>query len=164
MNRIIILGAAAAAAVSAAPAAAQVSADQQTFTGFRVGANIGFADEDILGTEAFTYGAEVGYDYDFGGAVVGATVELQDSDETDRDISVVGRAGAKANPNLLVYGLAGYSNLEVFDGFDIDGVRLGVGAELATARNVLVKVEQRYTNYEMGAEAWQTVLGVGLRF
>lgn len=163
MTRMIKFAAAAAAITVAVPAVAQDAATS-TFTGPRVGVSAGFADEDLLGTEAFTYGADVGYDVDLGGAVVGATAEIQDSKDTGRDLSLVGRVGAKASPNVLVYGLAGYSNLKVADNFKLDGMRFGAGVEVAAAPNVSVKVEQRYTDYELGAEAWQSLVGVGFRF
>ena len=75
MKKIISLALAATAFV-AAPAMAQ---DTATFTGPRIGANVGFADDNIFGTEAFTYGVELGYDFDAGGAVVGVTAEVQDN-------------------------------------------------------------------------------------
>jgi outer membrane immunogenic protein len=165
MTRIFL--AAAAAIAFASPAAAQdapASAPTATFTGGHVGLNAGFADDDIFGTEVFTYGVDAGYDFDLGVGVVGVVAEVQDSDDTGRELSIAGRVGAKPSNNVLVYGLAGYSNLEVIDNFDIDGVRVGAGIEVIAAPNVSVKVEQRYTDYEFGAEAWQTVLGVGFRF
>ena len=44
------------------------------FSGPRVGATIGLADDDFLGTEVFTYGLNAGYDVDLGTAVVGGSV------------------------------------------------------------------------------------------
>lgn len=162
MKRILI--AAALAATVATPALAQDAAPANTFNGVRFDAQIGFADDDIFGTEAFTYGVEAGYDFDLGGAVAGPYVGLQDSDDTGREYSIGGRIGAKVSSNALVYGAVGYTNLEVVDDFDIDGVRFGLGIEVAPAKNVYIKAEQRYANYEYGAELWQTVLGVGFRF
>lgn len=160
----MIMVAAAAALVAAAPAAAQDTATETTFTGPRVGVNLGFADDDIFGTETFTYGAEAGYDFDFGGAVVGASAEVQDSKDSDREIALTARVGAKPSPNFLVYGLAGYTNLKVFDGLKLDGYRVGLGVEFGFNRNGFAKVEQRYSNYELGVDGFQTVVGVGVRF
>lgn len=163
----MIMVAAAAAFVAAAPAAAQEATTGTTFTGPRAGVNVGFADEDVLGTEAFTYGVEVGYDLEVEGAVVGISAELQDSKDTGRDIAIVGRLGAKASPNILVYGLAGYTNLKIVDGFKLDGFRVGLGAEVAVTENVFGKVEQRYSNYprlDGDFDGFQTVVGVGFRF
>jgi outer membrane immunogenic protein len=150
-----------AASIAASPAHA---AD---FSGPRIGATIGVADDDFGGTEAFTYGINAGYDWDLGKAVIGGTVELQGSDEDglSRDISIVGRAGAKVTDNALLYALAGYSNLGV-DGSDVDldGFRAGAGVEVALNDHVFGQVEYRYTNYELDAEAHQFVLGIGYRF
>lgn len=165
MTRILL--AAAAAIAFASPAIAQDAAQAApaaTFTGPHVGVNVGFADDDIFGTELFTYGIDAGYDFDFGGAVVGAVAEVQDSKDTGRELSIAGRAGVKPSSNVLVYGLAGYSNLKVVDGVKLDGFRVGGGIEIVPTQKVSVKVEQRYTDYEFGLEAWQTVLGVGFRF
>ncbi|WP_205478330.1 outer membrane beta-barrel protein [Sphingomonas arenae] len=162
----MIMVAAAAALVAATPAAAQDTTAETgtTFTGPRVGVNLGFADDDVFGTETFTYGVEAGYDADLGGAVVGGSVELQDSKDTDREIALTARVGAKPSPNFLVYGLAGYTNLKVFDGLKLDGYRVGAGIEFGFNRNGFAKVEQRYSNYELGVDGFQTVVGVGVRF
>lgn len=162
VSRMLFIATVAAATI-ATPALAQEAAPS-TFTGARIGANVGFADDDLFGTEVFTYGVEGGYDVDLGGAVVGATAEVQDSKDTGRDLSLTARAGVKATPTTLVYGLAGYSNLKVFDGLKLDGLRLGAGVEVAAAPNVSVKFEQRYTDYELGAHIWQSVVGIGFRF
>jgi outer membrane immunogenic protein len=164
VNRILFAALAAATALTATPALAQDAAPAaSSFTGPRVGLNVGFADEDVFGTELFTYGVEAGYDFDLGSAVVGVTAEAQDSDETGRDLSIVGRAGFKATPKFLVYALGGYTNLKV-SSFTLDGYRLGGGVEFAPAQHVSLKLEQRYSNYELGLDAWQTVAGIGYRF
>lgn len=160
MNRIIL--AAVAATAIATPAFAQ-DASSTSFEGARIGANIGFADDHIFGTESFTYGVEAGYDFNLGGAVAGATVELQDSKDLDREIALTGRVGAKVGSNALVYGVAGYSNLKAY-GYKFDGFRLGAGVEFAPTKNMFVKVEQRYGNYQYGIDLWQTAVGVGVRF
>lgn len=137
------------------------------FTGARIGANVGFADEDFGGTEAFTYGVNAGYDVDLGSLVVGATAEYQDSSEdgVGRDLSAVARLGGKVAPSVLVYGLVGYSNLAVDGtGIELDGIRGGLGLEAAFGTNIYGNVEGRYTNYELGVEIYQMVAGVGFRF
>ena len=165
MNRILTV-ALAATAFAATPALAQDAAvaAPNSFTGARVGVNLGIADDNAFGTEVVTYGVDAGYDFDLGGAVAGVSVEAQDSKDTGRDLSITGRAGAKVSSNAMVYALAGYSNLEVFNDFNIDGVRFGAGVEVAPTSNLFVKLEQRYTNYELDAEVWQTLVGVGARF
>lgn len=165
MTRFLL--AAAVAIAAATPAVAQdapAAAPADTFNGPRIGLNVGFADpEDIFGTEAFTWGVEAGYDASLGGVVVGATAEFQDSKDTGRDLSAVGRVGVKPTSNVLVYGLAGYSNLKVIDGLKLDGVRVGGGVEVVPIEGspVSFKIEQRYTNYELGAEVYQTLVGIG---
>lgn len=161
MNRFLIV-ALAATALSATPALAQDAAAAD-FTGPRVGVNVGFADDDLFGTEAFTYGAEVGYDYDAGGAVIGITAEIQDSDDISRELALTGRVGAKVGSNALVYATAGYSNVRAY-GVNFDGFRLGGGVELGIGSKGFVKFEQRYGNYEYGVELYQSLIGAGLRF
>ncbi len=159
MKKIISLALAATAFV-AAPAMAQ---DTATFTGPRIGANVGFADDNIFGTEAFTYGVELGYDFDAGGAVVGVTAEVQDNKDITRELALTARAGAKVGNNGLVYLTGGYSNIRVA-GINVDGFKVGVGGELAFGGKGFAKLEQRYGNYEYGLDLWQTLVGVGVRF
>jgi outer membrane immunogenic protein len=139
------------------------------FSGARVGATVGFVDEDFAGTEAFTYGVNAGYDFDLGKTVVGATVEWQDSDEEtlSRDLAITGRFGVKAGKKVLVYGLAGYTNLGVDtagDNVHLDGVRAGAGVEVAFTPQVFGQVEYRYSNYELDIDGHQMLVGLGFRF
>lgn len=160
MKALLASAALAAAIVVATPAAA---AD---FTGPRVGATIGTIGNNPFDGDAVTWGVEAGYDMDLGSAVVGVTAEYQDDFEGDggRELAVVGRVGARVGTNALVYATAGYSNVGVED-FNLDGVRVGVGVEANIGESGLfVKAEQRYANYELGAELYQTVAGVGFRF
>ena len=152
----------AATAFVAAPAMAQDAA-APTFTGPRVGVNIGFADDHIFGTESFTYGADVGYDFAAGGAVLGLTAEIEDSKDISREIAITGRAGARVGSNSLLYVAGGYSNIRVY-GINVDGYRLAAGGELGLGKNAYVKLEQRYGNYQYGLDLWQTVIGAGFRF
>lgn len=137
------------------------------FTGFRAGATIGLADENFLGDDAFTYGVNVGYDQAFGSLIAGVTAEFQESGETGygRDLSIAARLGTKVTDNALVYGLVGYTNqgTEGFAG-KLDGVRLGLGAEVAFNERLYGNVEYRYSNYEAGAEKHETLIGLGIRF
>lgn len=137
------------------------------FTGFRAGATVGLADNNFLGDDAFTYGVNVGYDRAYGKVIAGVTAEYQESGETGygRDLSIAARLGTKVTDNALVYGLVGYSNqgTEGLAG-KLDGVRFGLGAEVAFNKQLFGNVEYRYTNYEAGAELHQTVIGLGVRF
>ena len=99
--------------------------------------------------------------------------------EAGRDLYVGGRAGAAVSPNVLLYAKAGYTNARVrtdyedgtagtaldFDeGRNLDGARVGAGAELALGPNSYVKTEYRYSNYEDGFDRHQVVAGFGFRF
>lgn len=159
MKKIIIASVAALALSTPAFAA--------DFTGPRVGATIGFVDDDFAGTEAFTYGANIGYDFDLGKLVAGGTLEYQDSGEEGigRDLSATARIGGKVGENALLYALAGYTNLGVEGtNVELDGVRVGAGAEFAVGSNVYANAEYRYSNYELGVEAHQMLVGLGYRF
>ena len=162
MNRFASI-ALAATALFATPAIAQDTAAAASFTGPRVGVNIGFADDNIFGTEAFTYGADVGYDFAAGGAVLGVTAEIEDSKDLTRALALTARAGARVGNNGLIYVAGGYTNLRAY-GISVDGFRLAVGGELALGRNAYVKLEQRYGNYEFGIDLYQSVIGAGFRF
>jgi len=160
VNRLLTV-ALAATAFAATPALAQDAAP--TFTGPRVGVNIGFADDNIFGTEAFTYGADVGYDFAAGGAILGVTAEIEDSKDIKRELALTARAGARVGSNALLYVAGGYSNIRVF-GVNVDGFRLAAGGELAVGPKAYVKLEQRYGNYQYGLDLYQTMIGAGLRF
>lgn len=160
MNRLLTV-ALAATAFAATPALAQDAAP--TFTGPRVGVNVGFADDNIFGTEAFTYGADVGYDFAAGGAILGVTAEIEDSKDITRELALTARAGARIGSNGLLYVAGGYSNVRAY-GVNFDGFRLAAGGELAVGSKAYVKLEQRYGNYDYGVELYQTMIGAGLRF
>ena len=96
-----------------------------------------------------------------------------------RDLYVGGRVGAALGRNVLVYGKAGYTNGRVSldyedgtagttadfeEGENLDGIRVGGGAEFAIGRNSYAKVEYRYSNYEQGFDRHQAVAGFGFRF
>lgn len=138
----------------------------QDFAGPRVGAEIGFTDDDFLGTEEFSWGINAGYDWDLGNLVVGGTVAYNDffDDDADfREFSFGGRLGTKLDPATLVYVSGAYSDLDI-GGADLDGLKIGLGAEFAVTRNVYVNLETRYGNYDYGLDLYQTVFGAGYRF
>jgi outer membrane immunogenic protein len=154
------------AATVASPVMAQEV--EGAFTGPRVGVELGLVDDDFAGTDEGTYGIVGGYDFDLGSVIVGADASytrLFDDDGADlRDFTVGARVGGKIAPRTLVYGKAGYSNLDAdtFAG-SVDGVKLGLGLEQSFG-DVYANVETRYGNYEAGVELYQTVVGVGFRF
>jgi outer membrane immunogenic protein len=149
--------------------------------------------------EGLLYGVGVGFDFDAGGLVIGAEAEYTDSTgsfefededveaglDTGRDLYLGGRLGFTIAPTTLLYVKGGYTNLKLganlsgddddFNGIgDIDGYRLGAGAEFLFGANSYVKAEYRYSNYgsfgdddlfgEVDVDRHQFVAGVGLRF
>jgi len=219
MKKGLALLAAGTAVALALPAAAQ---ENPTFTGPRVEALVGYditrpgSDQDIdnaddldQSMEGASYGVGIGYDFAFGGALVGVEGEYMGSTaETDYDTAAfetfgvgnieagddmyVGvRAGFLATPQALVYVKGGYTNTSynvlatdnvtnTDTDIDLDGWRIGAGAEYALSGNVFVKGEYRYSNYERGevegpsgaesdrfdidADRHQVMLGLGYRF
>ncbi|HZF94012.1 MAG TPA: outer membrane beta-barrel protein [Allosphingosinicella sp.] len=97
-----------------------------------------------------------------------------------RDLTVGGRVGVVAGSNALLYAHVGYTNARIdvdytpatagganpFEGqsSNLDGVRVGGGAEIGIGRNAFAKAEYRYSNYEQGFDRHQVVGGFGLRF
>ncbi|GMM93004.1 outer membrane protein [Qipengyuania sp. MTN3-11] len=186
MKKLTALLVAASTASLATPALAQ---EADTFTGFRAQAIGGYDsvtagssvdddgnDNNDQSIDGFAYGAAVGYDFDFGGAVIGAEAEYTDSTaktefsngdfegfgfgsvDAGRDLYFGARAGAKVAPDVLLYAKGGYTNAKLnvlandgtteFDeDFDLDGYRVGGGLEYAINPRAFVNVEYRYSNY-----------------
>ena len=137
-------------------------------------------DEDDQSIDGFMYGVGIGYDVAVGNVVLGAEAELSSSTaeteivdgdledlgfgaelDTGRDIYVGARAGVLAGENALVYVKGGYTNArynmlasdgttELETDLDLDGFRVGAGAEYAMSENTFVKLEYRYSNYSEG--------------
>lgn len=183
------------AGTMATPALAQPVGN---FSGLRVEGVVGYDRTDVEdeGSDGVTYGAGVGYDLQTGGMVIGVEGEATDSTvdecvtgvevtgdelcaQLGRDLYVGGRVGAAINPNVLVYGKAGYTNNRValtyqdgtlattpdFErGENLDGLRVGGGLEFALGPNSYAKTEYRYSNYEQGFDKHQVVAGFGFRF
>lgn len=184
----LIAGAAVAAA--ATPASAQ-DAGTGDFTGPRIEARVGYEFTsagirdvrtfDNRGTfggspsgEQVTAGAEVGYDMQLGGIVVGAYAGVDFSDvsirsprqpltfEAGRNFTAGVRAGVALQANVLLYAKGGYSNgrLNVefqpganqapFANFDRDrsGYHLGGGVEIPVLTNFYVRADYTHTRYE----------------
>lgn len=96
-----------------------------------------------------------------------------------RDLYVGGRVGAVVGRNTLLYGKAGYTNARVrldyedgtagtaadfTDGTNLDGVRVGAGAQFGIGNNAYLRTEYRYSNYQDGFDRHQLVGGFGFRF
>lgn len=189
MRSIVV--AALLAASAATPALAQ---DKAPFTGARVEGLAGWDRVQNNGhDDGVQYGIGAGYDFQAGGAVLGIEAEAADSSvkqcagsatvasprvcaKAGRDLYVGGRVGTVVGGRTLLYAKAGYTNAQAKltsdDGTtrttlgktNLDGARIGVGAEYAIGPNAFVKTEYRYSNYEKGFERHQVVAGFGLRF
>ncbi|MDB5663252.1 MAG: porin family protein [Sphingomonas bacterium] len=180
-----------AAMATAAPALAQESAP---FTGARVEGIVGWDRlQDRGHNDDVMYGVSGGYDMQMGSALVGIEAEAADSNnktcfgaqtaadprvcaKAARDLYVGGRVGTVVGGRTLLYAKAGYTNARVKltsdDGTNqvtlardnLNGARVGAGAEYAVGPNSFVKAEYRYSNYEQGLERHQLVGGFGFRF
>lgn len=189
-----ILVAALLAASATTPALAQDPSGKPPFTGARVEALLGWDRVQNNGhDDGLTYGLGAGYDVQTGMGLVGVEAEASDSGvrqcagsrtvadprlcaKAGRDLYVGGRIGTVVGGNTLLYAKGGYTNarakLTANDGTgqvtlgrtDLDGVRVGVGAEYAIGANSFVKAEYRYSNYESGFERHQALAGFGFRF
>jgi outer membrane immunogenic protein len=179
------------AASAAAPALAQ---DKAPFTGARVEGLAGWDRVSNNGhDDGVQYGLGAGYDFQTGMGLVGVEAEASDSDvrtcagsttvadpricaKAGRDLYVGGRVGTVVGGKTLLYAKAGYTNAQAKltsnDGTtrttlgktNLDGVRVGAGAEYALGTNAFVKAEYRYSNYENGFSRNQVVGGFGFRF
>ncbi|GAA4643534.1 hypothetical protein GCM10023115_14940 [Pontixanthobacter gangjinensis] len=200
MRKIAFSMAAIAASAIATPALAQ---DSDNVSGARVAIITGIDAVDIDGTEeGLLYGITAGYDFDLGGAVVGVEAELADSTvdasangllvagdrlevDAERDIYVGVRVGAALGGGGLVYAKAGYTNARLGTtytdgattinlGDNLDGYRLGFGAEFPLSDSVFVRGEYRYSDYgelEVGGtpvgldvSRHQGVVGIGFKY
>ncbi|WP_347303621.1 outer membrane beta-barrel protein [Croceibacterium sp. TMG7-5b_MA50] len=167
------------------------------------------ADDLDQSFEGASYGVGIGYDFAAGGALIGVEGEYMGSSaETDYDTGAFEtfgvsnveagddlylglRAGILASPRALVYVKGGYTNASynvltsngtanTDTDIDLDGWRVGAGAEYALSNNLFVKGEYRYSNYEEGEvegpnggesdrfdidmDRHQVMLGLGYRF
>lgn len=155
-------------------------------------------DGDAGSSDGVTYGGAIGYDVQMGGAVIGAEAELTGSSvdtradnllvagdrfrvDMGRDIYLGARAGVAITPTTLLYAKGGYTNARVETTYetgnskteiheDMEGFRVGAGAEFKLSNNMYVKGEYRYSNYgkidgyDIDIDRHQVVAGVGIRF
>jgi outer membrane immunogenic protein len=147
--------------------------------------------------DGLLYGGTLGYDANIHGAVIGVEGEYTDSDtkynaanvltagdglslHTDRDLYAGARLGGQVSKNLMLYAKGGYTNQRVEQfytsggattetGRDLDGYRLGAGAE-TTYHGLTGRLEYRYSNYGkdlapgINSERHQVAAVVGYRF
>ncbi|HEY0624343.1 outer membrane protein [Sphingomonas sp.] len=155
-------------------------------------------DGDAGSSDGVTYGGAIGYDVQLGGAVIGAEAELTGSSvdtradsllaagdrlvvDMGRDIYLGARAGVAITPTTLLYAKGGYTNARVNTTYetgssrteiseDMEGFRVGAGAEFKLSGNAYLKGEYRYSNYgkidgyDIDVDRHQLVAGVGIRF
>lgn len=132
------------------------SIDGVTFGGV-VGYDAPVGDSLRLGAEALFSGSTAGRDFDN----ENPTVFNLGNVKANQEIYVGGRVGVVTNPSTMVYAKAGYTNQRFSvtgsDGtttldqkLDLDGWRVGAGAEFAVGRNAYIGAEYRYSNYGEG--------------
>lgn len=195
---------AAAGVIAAGLATPAFAQEEAPFTGPRAEAIVGWdrvsdgSGQDSGSSDGVVYGGAIGYDFQAGGAVIGAEAELTGSStdtradgllvagdrltvDAGRDIYVGGRVGIAVAPNALLYAKGGYTNARVEtkyttgttvveDGVNLDGYRLGAGAEVKIGPRTYLKGEYRYSNYsnadgfDIDLDRHQVLGGIGVRF
>lgn len=182
------------ASALAMPAFAQDAPPPSPHNGFRVEALVGWDHTEILDDDqgGILYGVGVGYDFQSGRAVFSIEAEANDSTNngcvgdiasdrfcitSGRDLYVGARAGILVGRDVLLYGKAGYTNaryvfefdsvaqgISTRDGVNLDGVRVGAGAQFGVGRNAYFRTEARYSNYEGGGDRGALLGAFGFRF
>ena len=99
--------------------------------------------------------------------------------DAGRELYVGARAGVLVGRNVLLYGKAGYTNARFHVDYDdgtpggggdiafsqnLDGLRVGLGAQFGITRNTYFRTEGRYSNYEGGSDRGQVTGAFGFRF
>ena len=103
------------------------------FTGPRIGATVGIAGDDVFDTDGQTFGLEAGFDVALGTTgIAGVQVEYQDDFDNDlgHELAATARVGGKVGESAIVYITGGYSRFDI-RAFNLDGVRGGIGTEVA---------------------------------
>ena len=191
MKKILALAACTAIAAVAAPAAAQTAPTGIRVEGLvgydalRVDLEEFGVDDELKDNDLF-YGLGAGYDFAVSpGVSAGVDVEWSDSNNkedfddgeenaeigTGRDLYAGGRLTLPVSASTNVYAKAGYTNLNikgevdgVDDSFDLDGYRLGAGAQFGIGSNAYVGGEYRFSDYEEDVTRHQVAATLGMRF
>jgi outer membrane immunogenic protein len=162
MKNFVIGAALALSALVATPAMAN------DFAGPRIEVTAGADDvKNGVDTTDITYGAALGYDFQFGKLVAG--VDATAANVFDKaDLGVGARLGYVLNENVLAFTRVGYTNLErpAIRGraLELEGLTLGGGLEVNVAGPVYGKIEYRYTDFDAGVGRHGGLVGVGVRF
>jgi outer membrane immunogenic protein len=140
------------------------------------------------------YGAGIGYDFQTGRAVLSIEAEANDSTNngcitgfsnandrfcvtSGRDLYIGARAGFLVGRNVLLFGKAGYTNARYVSEYDdsaagihdryganLDGIRVGTGAQFGLGAHTYFRAEARYSNYEGGGDRGAILGAFGFRF
>jgi outer membrane immunogenic protein len=147
--------------------------------------------------DGIVYGGQVGYDFQAGSAVIGMEGEVTGATTKDtangvlvagdqlrtkagRDLYAGARIGFTVGDKTLIYAKGGYTNAQFKTEYNsgatnvstrdnVDGWRLGAGAEVKLTDKVYAKAEYRYSKYDdnssgVDAKRHQVLGGVGIRF
>ena len=193
MIKTVALTAVSALAIVATPAAAQVAPAPsgprvEAMVGYdalRVDLEDIGVDEKLKDNDLF-YGIGAGYDFAVSpGLSAGVDVEVSGSNNrvnfddeeenaeirTGRDLYAGGRVTLPISSVANVYAKAGYTNLKVKgeldgvdDSFNLDGYRVGAGAQFGLGRSAYVGGEYRFSDYEDDLTRHQVALTLGTRF
>lgn len=190
MKKVLLTAATAAIAFAAAPASAQtaapaVGARAELLVGYDV-VRIDLEDFGIDDTESdsgLLYGLGLGYDFAVSSSMTaGFDVEVSDStaEEGDedsgqlsagRDLYAGARVSFPVGTGANVYLKAGYTNFRLKaelgdeeEGENLDGVRLGIGAQFPISGKAYAGGEYRYSNYEANFTRHQFAAVLGMRF
>lgn len=143
-----------------------------------------------LDQSGIVFGVGVGYDFPIGpSASIGIDLEATETtskeefsgggDSVDfrfgRDLYAGIRFTTAISDSANLFFRAGYTNLRAEATIDIDndvenisanadGVRGGVGVQVALGTSAYLSAEYRYSNYEAGLSRHQAVGGIGFRF
>jgi len=135
--------------------------------GFAAGYDTQLSERLIVGVEGAVTLTDV--DHATGDAVDGTGLRAK------RELGLFARVGTPLGRNGLLYGKLGYTNLRMrssitadgviaSDTKDLDGVAVGVGAEVGIGGGAYLKSEYRYSNYQDGFAKNDVLTGVGIRF
>lgn len=193
MTKYLASAAFAALALGASPAAAQVietpvGGRVETIVGYdalRVNLKDFGVDESLKDNDIF-YGVGVGYDFAVSpGMSAGVDLEYSNSNNrrdfddgeenveisTGRDLYAGGRLTVPISGVADLYAKAGYTNLQIRgegdlgeDSVNLDGYRIGAGAQFGIGATTYVGGEYRYSNYEDDLSRHQVALTLGTRF
>ena len=193
MNKFLASAAVVAVALTATPAIAQtapapVGPRVEGLIGYdalRVDLE-DFGVDETLKDNDFFYGIGAGYDFAVSPTMsAGVDVEYTESNNkadfddgeenaeisTGRDLYAGGRVTLPISDRANVYAKAGYTNLKIKgetegldDSFNLDGVRVGAGAQFGIVGKAYVGGEYRYSNYEQDVSRHQVALTLGTRF